>query len=168
MAETDRDGRKEQLWKASTGQSAIDQHGAGRRCLPQPGVAAVTGCDKAVGVCRDASTLSSCNSVGGPYPPLRVQPGSDDVSDVIEVHRDQWPMSEFMVTMDGSAHETQHSLLRHLLTPYRIKENEAALAGPLVCAQGREPSVSPPARCMGVVEMPEGVATPGISHPAAS
>jgi len=103
----------------------------------------------------------------GPYPPLRVQPGIDDVSDVIEAHRDQWPMSEFMVIMDDSAHETQHSLLRHLLTPHRLKENEAALAGPLVCAQNREPSLSPPARCMGWPRCPKASPPPGISHSAA-
>ena len=38
-------------------------------------------------------------------------------------------MNEFMVTMDGADHETQRSLLRSLLTPRRLKENEAALAG---------------------------------------
>ncbi len=34
-----------------------------------------------------------------------------------------------MVTMDGDDHETQRGLLRRLLTPRRLKENEAALAG---------------------------------------
>jgi cytochrome P450 len=97
--------------------------------VAHPGVVAVTGYDEAVEVYKDASTFSSCNSVGGPYPPLQVPPRAQDVTDVIEAHRDQWPMNEFMVTMDGAAHETQRSLLRRLLTPRRLKENEAALAG---------------------------------------
>ena len=97
--------------------------------VAHPCVVAVTGYDEAVEVYKDASTFSSCNSVGGPYPPLEVPPRAQDVSDVIEAHRDQWPMNEFMVTMDGAAHETQRSLLRRLLTPRRLKENEAALAG---------------------------------------
>jgi cytochrome P450 len=97
--------------------------------VAHPGVVAVTGYDEAVEVYKDGSTFSSCNSVGGPYPPLQAQPGATDVTDIIEAHRDQWPMNEFMVTMDGSDHETQRGLLRRLLTPRRLKENEAALAG---------------------------------------
>jgi cytochrome P450 len=94
-----------------------------------PGVVAVTGYDEAVQVYKDAAMFSSCNSVGGPYPPLDVPADADDVTDIIEGRRDQWPMNEFMVTMDGSAHEAQRGLLRSLLTPRRLKENEAALAG---------------------------------------
>ncbi len=97
--------------------------------VAHPGVVAVTGYDEAVQVYKDASTFSSCNSVGGPYPPLEVPARAQDITDVIEARRDQWPMNEFMVTMDGAAHETQRSLLRRLLTPRRLKENEVALAG---------------------------------------
>jgi cytochrome P450 len=97
--------------------------------VAHPNVVAVTGYDEAVEVYKDASTYSSCNSVGGPYPPLQVQPGATDIADVIEAHRHEWPMSEFMVTMDGAAHDAERSLLRRLLTPRRLKENEAALAG---------------------------------------
>ncbi len=97
--------------------------------VAHPGVVAVTGHDEAVEVYRDGSTFSSCNAVGGPYPPLPVRPGVEDVTELLEERRDQWPMSEFMVTMDGSAHERERSLLRRLLTPRRLKENEAALAG---------------------------------------
>jgi cytochrome P450 len=97
--------------------------------VAHPGVVAVTGYDEAVQVYKDASTFSSCNSVGGPYPPLEVPAETQDITDVIEARRDQWPMNEFMVTMDGAAHETQRGLLRRLLTPRRLKENEAALAG---------------------------------------
>ena len=103
------------------------------RCPVHPvahaGVVAVTGYDEAVEVYKDASTYSSCNSVGGPYPPLQVPAGAEDVADVIEAHREQWPMNEFMVTMDGATHDAQRGLLRRLLTPRRLKENEAALAG---------------------------------------
>jgi cytochrome P450 len=97
--------------------------------VTHPGVVAVTGYDEAVQVYKDAATFSSCNSVGGPYPPIDVPAGAHDITDVIEGHRDQWPMNEFMVTMDGSTHEAQRGLLRSLLTPRRLKENEAALSG---------------------------------------
>ena len=100
------------------------------RAVAHPGVVAVTGYDEAVQVYRDAATFSSCNSVGGPYPPVvRPEPGVTDVSDTIDRAREQWPFSEFMVTMDGTEHENQRSLLRKLLTPRRLKENEAALSG---------------------------------------
>ena len=97
--------------------------------VAHPRVVAVTGYDEAVQVYKDASTFSSCNSVGGPYPPLEVPPKTPDITDVIEARRNEWPMNEFMVTMDGAGHETQRSLLRRLLTPRRLKENEEALAG---------------------------------------
>jgi cytochrome P450 len=98
--------------------------------VAHPGVVAVTGYDEAVQVYRDAATFSSCNSVGGPYPPVvGPAPGVTDITAVIDGAREQWPFSEFMVTMDGKEHEDQRSLLRKLLTPRRLKENEAALSG---------------------------------------
>ncbi|RDH76320.1 cytochrome P450 [Mycolicibacterium moriokaense] len=98
--------------------------------VPHPGVVAVASYEHAIEVYRDAETYSSCNSVGGPFPPV-ISPSPDvtDVTDVIDSSRDQWPFSEFMVTMDGEDHEAQRGLLRKLLTPRRLKENEDALAG---------------------------------------
>ncbi|MBX7435433.1 cytochrome P450 [Mycobacterium sp. Y57] len=98
--------------------------------IAHPGVVAVTGYEAAIEVYRDAATYSSCNSVGGPFPPvISPSPEVTDITDVIDRSRDQWPFSEFMVTMDGENHEAQRNLLRKLLTPRRLKENEAALAG---------------------------------------
>ncbi|MGB9225621.1 MAG: hypothetical protein WCB80_20605, partial [Mycobacterium sp.] len=51
--------------------------------VAHPRVVAVTGYDEAVQVYKDASTFSSCNSVGGPYPPLEVPPKTPDITDVI-------------------------------------------------------------------------------------
>ncbi len=48
--------------------------------VAHPGVVAVTGYDEAVEVYRDGATYSSCNSVGGPYPPLEIQPEVTDVT----------------------------------------------------------------------------------------
>ena len=98
--------------------------------VPHPGVVAVTGYEAAVAVYRDAATYSSCNSVGGPYPPVVTpEEGVTDVTDVINKSRNEWPFSEFMVTMDGETHDAQRGLLRKLLTPRRLRENEEALAG---------------------------------------
>ncbi|MFY9918641.1 MAG: cytochrome P450, partial [Mycobacterium sp.] len=38
--------------------------------VPHPGVVAVASYEHAVEVYRDAATYSSCNSVGGPFPPV--------------------------------------------------------------------------------------------------
>lgn len=104
------------------------------RCPVHPvahqGVVAVTGYDEAVEVYRDTATYSSCNAVGGPFPQVVTpSPEVTDITEVIEGSREQWPFSEFMVTMDGENHEAQRNLLRRLLTPRRLKENEAALTG---------------------------------------
>ena len=77
--------------------------------LPNHGVVAVTGYEEAGEIYRDTATFSSCNSVIGPFATFPVPLEGDDVSDIIDRHRDQLPMNEHMVTMDppttpGSAH----------------------------------------------------------------
>ena len=49
----------------------------------------------------------------------------DDVGEIIDRHRDQLPMNEHMVTMDPPAHTRERALVMRLLTPKRLKENEA-------------------------------------------
>jgi cytochrome P450 len=49
----------------------------------------------------------------------------DDIGPIIERYRDQLPMFEHMVTMDAPAHTRERSLIMRLLTPKRLKENEA-------------------------------------------
>ncbi|NUU22741.1 MAG: cytochrome P450, partial [Streptomycetaceae bacterium] len=92
-----------------------------------PGVVAVTGYDEAVEIYRDNDAFSSCNSLGGPFPGLPVEADGADVSDLIAQYRHQMPMSEFLVTMDGDEHTANRGLLRRLLTPNRLKENESAM-----------------------------------------
>lgn len=97
--------------------------------IAQPGVLAVTGYDEAVTVYRDDATFSSCNAMGGPFPPFPVQPGVDDITDAVQNNREHWVFNEFMVTKDGAAHDDERSLLRRLMTPKRLKENESQMAG---------------------------------------
>jgi cytochrome P450 len=89
------------------------------------GVVAVTGHEEASVVYKDAETFSSCVAVAGPFPPLPFTPEGHDISEQIEAHRDGMPMSEHMVTMDPPTHTRARSLLNRLLTPKRLKENEA-------------------------------------------
>jgi len=93
--------------------------------LPTHGVVAVTGYDEATEVYRDPKSFSSCNSVIGPFAAFPVPLEGDDISAVIDAHRDQLPMHEHMVTMDPPAHTRERALLMRLITPKRLKDNEA-------------------------------------------
>jgi cytochrome P450 len=97
--------------------------------IAQPGVLAVTGYDEAVAIYRDDTVFSSCNAMGGPFPPFRVEPGTDDITELVQNNREHWVFNEFMVTKDGPDHEAERSLLRRLMTPKRLKENESKMAG---------------------------------------
>jgi cytochrome P450 len=93
------------------------------------GVVAVSGYDEAMAIYVDNETFSSCNSVVGPFATFPVPLEGDDVGDIIDRHRDQLPMNEHMVTMDPPMHTNERSLIMRLLTPKRLKENEAFMWG---------------------------------------
>jgi cytochrome P450 len=93
--------------------------------LDHLGVVAVTGYDAAWEIYRDTSSFSSCNSVIGPYATFPVPLEGDDVTDVVAQYRDQLPMHEHMVTMDPPEHTRERALVMRLLTPRRLKDNEA-------------------------------------------
>jgi cytochrome P450 len=93
--------------------------------LPHLGVVAVTGYDETNEVYRDTETFSSCNSVIGPFATFPVPLEGDDVSAVVDRYRDQLPMHEHMVTMDPPDHTRERALLMRLITPKRLKDNEA-------------------------------------------
>ena len=92
---------------------------------PHHGVVMVTGYEEAVAVYRDTDTFSSCNSVSGPFPGFPVPLEGDDVSALIEQHREQLPFSDQITTMDPPKHTAHRALLMKLITPRRLKENEA-------------------------------------------
>src|SRR5689334_7010149 len=93
--------------------------------LPHLGVIAVTGYDEATEVYRDNATFSSCNSVIGPFATFPVELTGDDIGAVIDEYRDRLPMNEHMVTMDPPMHTRERALLMRLITPKRLRENEA-------------------------------------------
>jgi cytochrome P450 family 150 subfamily A5 len=88
-------------------------------------VVMVTGYEEARAVYHDVETFSSCNSVSGPFPGFPVPLEGDDVSDLIDRHRDELPMSDQITTMDPPTHKAHRGLLMRLITPKRLKENEA-------------------------------------------
>jgi cytochrome P450 len=96
--------------------------------LPQHGVVAVTGYDEAWEIYRDVDNFSSCNSVIGPFATFPVPLEGDDITEVVATYRHTLPMHEHMVTMDPPAHTRERALLMKLLTPRRLKENEAFMS----------------------------------------
>lgn len=91
------------------------------------GVTMVTGWDEAVAVLNDADTFSSCISVTGPFPRFPVPLEGDDVTELIERHRDELPFSDQLPTLDPPTHTNHRALLMRLITPKRLKENEDAM-----------------------------------------
>jgi cytochrome P450 len=94
---------------------------------PHHGVVMVTGYDEAVQVFHDAATFSSCISVTGPFPGFPVPLDGDDVTGLIEQHRHELPMSDQLPTLDPPVHTDHRALLMRLITPKRLKENEASM-----------------------------------------
>ena len=91
---------------------------------PHHGVVMVTGYEEARTVYTDTSTFSSCNSVTGPFPGFPVPLEGDDVSELIEQHRDELPFSDQITTFDPPKHEAHRGMLMRLITPKRLRENE--------------------------------------------
>src|ERR1700749_948531 len=91
------------------------------------GVTMVTGWDEACAVLNDAETFSSCISVTGPFPGFPVPLEGDDVTELIEKHRDELPFSDQLPTLDPPVHTNHRSLMMRLITPKRLKENEDAM-----------------------------------------
>lgn len=87
-------------------------------------VAMVTGYDEACAIYSDPATFSSANSVTGPFPGFPVPLEGDDVSELIEQHRDELPFSDQLPAFDPPRHTAHRSLLTRLLTPGRLRENE--------------------------------------------
>src|SRR5437763_1635150 len=91
---------------------------------PHHDVVMVTGYDEACAIYQDVERFSSCNAVTGPFPGFPVPLEGDDISDLIEKHRDELPMSDQLPTMDPPKHRDHRALLMRLLTPARLRENE--------------------------------------------
>ena len=94
---------------------------------PHYGVTMVTGWEEAVAIYNDAETFSSCVSVTGPFPGFPVPLEGDDVTELIEKHRDELPFSDQLPTLDPPTHTNHRALLMRMITPKRLKENEDAM-----------------------------------------
>src|SRR6476619_3111638 len=91
---------------------------------PHYGVFMVTGYEEARAVYNDATAFSSCNTVSGPFKKFSVPLEGDDISEIIERHRDELPFSDQLPSFDPPMHTAHRGLLMRLITPKRLKENE--------------------------------------------
>ena len=90
-------------------------------------VVGVTGFDEAMAIYRDPETFSSINSGAGPFLPLPSAPEGDDISDLIEVHRES--VREMLgaldlIMLDPPQHTQERAVLMRLITPRRLSQNE--------------------------------------------
>jgi cytochrome P450 len=92
-------------------------------------VVVVTGYDEGMAVFRDDERFSNVVAPNGPLPPLPFTPEGDDITDQIEAHRHLIPGATNLATMDAPAHTRLRSLLNGMITPKRLKDNEAVMAG---------------------------------------
>jgi cytochrome P450 len=110
-----------------------DYYDAIRRCPvwrePAHGVVMVSGYDEAVSVQRGGAeeTLSVCNIVSGPWSGIPTGTGSDDISDLIEKHRQRVTFGDYFITFDPPRHTAHRSLLSRLFTPKQLRNNEEFL-----------------------------------------
>ncbi|HEY9556916.1 MAG TPA: cytochrome P450 [Acidimicrobiales bacterium] len=91
---------------------------------PHYGVFMVTGHDEALAVYNDSAQFSSCNAVSGPFVKFPEPFEGDDVTDIIERHRDMLPFSDQLPAFDPPRHTAHRALMMRLLTPGRLRANE--------------------------------------------
>ena len=84
----------------------------------------VTGYEEVIAVYHDQATWSNCNTVSGPFFKMSVPLEGDDITEIIEAHRDELPFSDQLPSFDPPRHTEQRGLLMRLITPKRLKENE--------------------------------------------
>ncbi len=104
---------------------------------PNFGLFIITGHQEAMAVYSDpatfppgapaAGTYSSCNVVSGPFVPFPVPVEGDDISDIIAKYRYELPFSDQLPSFDPPVHTAHRHLLSRLVTPKRLKENEAQM-----------------------------------------
>ena len=89
------------------------------------GVVAVSGYDEASDIYRDIETFSSCNSVIGPFATFPVPLEGDDISGIIDALPRPAPDARAHGHDGPPDHTRERALIMRLLTPKRLKENEA-------------------------------------------
>ena len=87
----------------------------------------ITGYQEVVQVYHDQENWSNCNTVSGPFVKMSVPLEGDDITPIIEAHRDELPFSDQLPSFDPPKHTAHRGLLMRLITPKRLKEREEYL-----------------------------------------
>jgi cytochrome P450 len=87
-------------------------------------VIAVTGYDEGVAIYKDDIHFSAINTVTGPFLPLDYDPARD-IDEQIEETRQGNPYLGTIMTEDEAKHAKSKSILNGMITPARLKANEA-------------------------------------------
>ncbi|KHK93174.1 cytochrome P450 [Novosphingobium malaysiense] len=87
-------------------------------------VVAVTGYDEGVAIFRDDENFSAIDSTTGPFLPLDYDP-SLDIDDQIARCRQENPFANTIINQDLPDHNRSKAILNGIITPARLKENEA-------------------------------------------
>jgi cytochrome P450 len=91
------------------------------------GVVIVTGYEEALQVYHQPEVYSSINRTGGPVLDLPFELVGDDLTELLEKHRESFANNDQIVTFDPPMHTDHRALLMGLITPKRLKENEEFL-----------------------------------------
>ncbi|MBO1901331.1 cytochrome P450 [Leucobacter weissii] len=94
---------------------------------PKYGVVIVTGYEECLQVYHQPDVYSSINRTGGPILELPFEVTGDDITDLLEQHRDFFSSNDQIVTFDPPKHTDHRAILMGLITPKRLKENEEFL-----------------------------------------
>ena len=90
---------------------------------PHRGAVMVSGYDEAIAVYHDQETFSNCNTVSGPFFDFPVPLEGDDITAIIEEHRDTLPFSDQLPSFDPPKH-TDHRALLHAADHTEAPEGE--------------------------------------------
>lgn len=88
-------------------------------------VVAVVGYEEALRVYRDDENFSAVNAASGPFGLPFPVGGAADITPQIEAYRTTVPYGALLVTQDPPSHARSRALLMGMITPRRLKENEA-------------------------------------------
>ena len=77
--------------------------------------------------CSDTERFSSCTATTGRSPASRCRSRATTSPSLIEEHRDELPFSDQLPSLDPPMHTEHRALLMRLITPKRLKENEAMM-----------------------------------------
>jgi len=90
-------------------------------------VVMVTGYEEAVSLFSDPTAFSSCNALSGPFPGFPFPFEGDDVSELVDAHRDRLPMSSEITTMDRPKHSKYRAVVARYLTPKHVSSLESTI-----------------------------------------